>query len=68
MVAAAVVVLLVIVVIAVILFVVTLALFIATSNDLGSGTNKTSLLAAGTMIGIATVSYTHLTLPTKRIV
>uniref|UniRef100_A0A6C0CIS2 Uncharacterized protein n=1 Tax=viral metagenome TaxID=1070528 RepID=A0A6C0CIS2_9ZZZZ len=53
MVAAAVVVLLVIVVIAVILFVVTLALFIATSNDLGSGTNKTSLLAAGTMIGIA---------------
>lgn len=53
MVAPAVIALLVIVVIAVILFVITLALFIATSNDLSSGSDKTALLAAGAMIGLS---------------
>jgi len=53
MVAGAAIVLLVIIVIAVILFVITLALFIATANEQPSGTDKTSLLAAGAMIGIS---------------
>jgi hypothetical protein len=52
MVAPAAVALIVIVVIAVILYVVTLALFIATANQL-EGSDKRSLLAAGAMIGIS---------------
>lgn len=52
MVAPAVVALIVIVVIAVILYVITLALFIATGEQL-SGTDRQALLAAGAMIGLA---------------
>ena len=52
MVAPAVIALIVIVVIAIILYVITLALFIATANQL-SGTDRSSLLAAGAMIGIS---------------
>ena len=52
MVAPAALALIVIVVIAVILYVITLALFIATANQL-DGSDKRSLLAAGAMIGIS---------------
>lgn len=52
MVAPAVIVLIVVVVIAVLLFIIALALMIATANQ-ENGSNKTSLLAAGAMIGIA---------------
>jgi hypothetical protein len=52
MVAPAAVALIVIVVIAVILYVITLALFIATANQL-DGSDKRTLLAAGAMIGIS---------------
>jgi hypothetical protein len=52
MVAPAVIALIVIVVIAVLLYVITLALFIATANQL-SGSDRSSLLAAGAMIGIS---------------
>lgn len=52
MVAPAAAVLIVIVVIALILYVITLALFIATANQL-DGSDKSSLLAAGAMIGIS---------------
>lgn len=52
MVAPAVVALIVIVALAVLLYIITLALFIATAEQL-EGTDKQSLLAAGAMIGIA---------------
>lgn len=52
MVAPAALALIIIVVVAVILYVITLALFIATANQL-EGSDKSTLLAAGAMIGIA---------------